>query len=247
MKNLFLSFLFFSLYSQSAFCGYYVEFKFTGNQTFSGAMKAWYQDGNSRSEMKMGSEIPGGIGNVTMISLQNEPNKTYMLNENSKTYTEIKGSKGNEKDKKKAEDYEVVVIGKETMNGFASTHLTLKKKGEDHLMHFWLSKDVKGFAEMKKMKGKFMAEEDMYKAMIAKGIDGFPVKMKMKIEQGDIQMDLIKSEQMVIPSSKFSLEGYKKTEGNPMMPGGMDIEKLKNMSPEERQKMVEEMMKKYEK
>jgi hypothetical protein len=84
----------------------------------------------------------------------------------------------------------------------------------------------------------------LYQTLSSKGFDGFPVKMKMKISENEIVMDLIKSESLQIPDSKFSLDGFQKKE-LPFGPNGMDLEKIKSMSPEERQKLMEEMMKQY--
>lgn len=60
-----------------------------------------------------------------------------------------------------------------------------------------------------------------------------------------MEMNLVKAEKMDIPESRFSLDGFTKRDGSPFMPpGGMDPEKLKNMSPEERMKFFQEMQEK---
>ncbi len=83
--------------------------------------------------------------------------------------------------------------------------------------------------------------------MQAKGIEGFPVKMLMnrrgRAQEGFMEMNLVKAEKIDIPESRFSLDGYTRREGSPFMPGGMDPEKMKNMSPEERMKFIQEMQK----
>ena len=244
MKQIFALIITCLSFANVVFGGNYVEFKFTGSKSMQGTMKAWYQDGNSRSEMEMAVTRSAGLANIAILSLGKEPGKSYMLNETDKTYTEMKESEKTDATHS-MDNYDVVLIGKETVNGYACTHLKLQKKGEGQLpMHFWVSKGVQGYAELKKLKGKYMAEESMYKAMVAKGFDGYPVRMKIAADKGEIQMDLIKSEVMDIPASKFSLQGYEKAEA-PALPGGLDMEKIKNMSPAERQKMMEDMMKQY--
>ena len=226
------------------FAGNYIEFKFSGNQMVKGIMKVWYQDGNTRTEINLGEMgLPLG-GNMVGLNLKQHPKKTFMLNMDSKTYSEITqpGQKGGSSHK--SSDYLINHIGKEKVNGFNANHITIKKKGESQEMHYWISKEVKGFEDLRKIKGEYLADEDLYQALSSKGFDGFPVKMKMKISENEIVMDLIKSESLQIPDSKFSLDGFQKKE-LPFGPNGMDLEKIKSMSPEERQKLMEEMMKQY--
>jgi len=247
MKSHFLlaTCLFFAV-SQS-FGGYYIEFKVTSSQGVNGKMKAWYQDGNTRSQMIMDANPgrPGmpGMVNMSTLHLQSQPDKSFMLNDEAKTYTEI--AKTDRKENEEDDKFEITVIGSETVNGYACTHVTLKgKSAKGGLIHWWVSKDVKGYTELKKMKTRHLNSNSTYKALEEKGVEGFPVRIKMGGRM-EMQMDLVKAEQMDIPPSKFSLDGLTKQEGMPMLPGGLDVQKLQNMSPAERQKFMEQMQKQY--
>lgn len=60
-----------------------------------------------------------------------------------------------------------------------------------------------------------------------------------------VQVDLITAEKRTNPSNLFSLSGYKKSEG-PAMPGmGVDMQKIQQMTPEEREKWIEQMKNQY--
>jgi len=249
MKTILL-FSAFLLTSFGSFAGYYTEFKVTNAQGMNGTMKSWYQDGNTRTQMNMGEGqgmVRMGMMNMTTLQLKDSPDAFYMLNEKDKTYFESgKRKREGEQDEEK-EKYEVVVIGKETVNGYATTHLTLKGKSERMgIIHWWVSTDVKGYSEMADMKNRYINGSAAAKAMAEKGVKGFPVRMKIGGEKMEMQMDLVKAEMMDIPESKFSLEGYTKQDRpSPMMPGGVDMQKIQNMTPEERQKFMEQMQKQY--
>lgn len=238
------SFLFlFLLLGLQAFAGSYMEYKMTLGQNKTGVIRTWYQNGNTRSEVEIPG-IPAGFGNMVALSLKAHPNKMFVLNESNATYMEMADL--DDKQGKNSDDgLEVTVIGKEKANGFNSTHITLKRKGQKVLEHFWLSQEIKGYKELQKIRGKYLAEDDVLKAFAAKGLEGFPVKMRIPTEDGEMTMDLTRSEEMDVPDVKFSLDGYSKAPITPFGSGGMDVEKLKNLSPEERQKLVEEMMKQY--
>jgi len=247
----FLLFSAFLLINIASFAGYYIEFKVTNAQGMNGVMKSWYQDGNTRTQMNMGEGMQGmgrmGMMNMTTLQLKASPDAFYMLNEKEKTYFESGKRKKEGESAEEKEKYEIVVIGKETVNGYSTTHLTLKGKSERMgLIHWWVSTDVKGYSDMVEMKSRYINGSAAAKAMAEKGVQGFPVRMKIGGDKMEMQMDLVKAEMMDIPDSKFSLEGYTKQDRSlPMMPGGVDMQKIQNMTPEERQKLMELMQKQY--
>jgi hypothetical protein len=242
--NIFLIFSLLSLVCFKAFGGYYVEFKLKAGGAVNGNFKIWYQNENTRSEIKMSQMEMLGMGNISSLTLQSAPGKIFLLNDSKKTYTESSSKNDNEQPGNE-KDYEISVLETSKVNGYLAKHITLKEKENGQVIHFWLSEEVKGFGEMKKAKAKYLADEKMYKALKSKGVDGFPVKMKMAHQGMEVEMDLEKAEEMDVPNEKFSLQGYTKEEGMPGMPPGLDFEKIKDMSPAERQKFLEEMMKKY--
>ena len=91
---------------------------------------------------------------------------------------------------------------------------------------YWLSKDVKGYEEIKEI-GKKIAgvfdENPMMKQMNIAGmmgqLDGFPVQMVMNIMKGTSTTTLKKIEKKSLDKSLFSVpEGYTQTQSKmPMM------------------------------
>ena len=216
-----------------------------------GTMKVWYQDGNTRSQMQMDMPSGGGpsgmpgMGNMVTLHLQSQPDKTFMLDEKNKSYFEMQKRKGREEEQNAEEDYDIKVLGQEKVNGYNCTHIKASRKSgrPDAEMDWWISKEVAGYQEMKDINTRQFNTKSMYKSLAAKGVEGFPVKMITGGRRGEMEMELVKIEKLDMPESRFSLDGFSKKEGNPFMPGGMDPEKLKNMSQEERMKFFQEMQK----
>lgn len=222
----------------------------TGSR-MTGTMKAWYQDGNTRSQLQMempaGSGRMPGMGNMVMLLLKDQPDKTFMLDEKNKTYFEMPKRRGREDPESQEEDFDITVLGNEKIGGYNSVHIRAVRKtgGPKAEMEWWISREVPGYQEMQDFRVRQFNTKFMYKALKAKGIEGFPVKILTTGQGRDaersMEMELVKAEIMDIPESRFSLDGYTRKEGSPFMPGGMDPEKLKNMSPEERANFFREM------
>jgi Domain of unknown function (DUF4412) len=207
-----------------------------------GSMKVYHQDGNTRSEMDMAMpQMPGGGMKQASLMLKSDPNKVYMLNLQAKTYTEMETGKSEMKEGN-ADDYEVTLIGKEKVNGYSATHVKLKRKGSTTEEDLWVSTDVPNFANYKNIRSKY-TNSGLYKALGSKGADGFLVRIKTGEHGRDMQMDLVKAENKTVEASLFSLTGFTKSAASPYGNGQEMMEKMKNMTPEERQKFIEEMRK----
>ena len=234
--------------------GIYVEYKISsssGKETMSGNSKTWHQDGNSRSEMDMNIPgLPAGAMNTVTITRQDKPYMITKLNTGNKTYTEISFEEYEPQEKKSTEPYEVTVVGKETINGYSCTHVIAKFKNSGKMRNeWWTSKDVVGFPGFKGMKGtKYFDDDSFFAKMAEKGADGFPVRMKMSEAgmAGGMQMDLVKAEKKTNPASLFEIPaGYTKAASVDMNSMPHSMEDMKNMTPEQRQKMMEDLMKMY--
>jgi len=232
--------------SNLAQAGIYTEFRIKTVEGLTGTMKAWYQDGNTRSQVVMATPdgMSGGMGrmgNMVMLHLKEQSDKNFILDEASKTYYE--GFQNKSKNEAE-EEYEISILGKELVNGFNCTHVKASRKsGGRGEMEWWVSKDVVGYKEMAGMKTRQFNSSPIFKAMADKGLEGFPVKMLIGGRDGKMEMEMVKAEKMDIPESRFSLDGYTKKEGMPFGQGSFDREKIKNMSPEERMKFFQEMQK----
>ena len=234
--------------------GYYVEFKMSSaskEAALNGTMKTFSQDGNSRSEINMVvPQLPGGGMKITSLTLKAEPSKIYLINEKDKTYSEMEtGSQEDYKDLPQA-DYEITVVGKETVNGYNTTHAIIKINGKLR-EELWTTKDIAGYADFSKIKTKYTGKDNMFKALGAKGADGMPVRIKAEDRGQGMQMDLVKAEKRENPSAMFTLNGYTKGSAFSGIPGGEGMQemmkKLQNMTPQEREEMLKHMQDLYSK
>ena len=233
--------------------GYYIEFKITSSAKsaeVSGSMKLFSQDGNSRSEIVMKTpQAPDGEEiKFTSLSLKDEPQKVYLLNEKDKTYSELNSGSANDYTDYPQSSYEVIVIGKEIVNSYNTTHVSIKINGTQQ-EEMWTTKDIVGYADFSKLRSKYTGKDNLYKALAAKGADGMPVRIKVNEHGQSMQIDLLKAEKRNNAASLFSLSGYTTRERFSGVPGteGMQqmIEKLQNMTPQEREEMVKKLQQQY--
>ena len=233
-----------AFFSITAFAreGIYLEFKITV-ASMTGNNKVYSSDGDTRSEITMVSDaMPNPYSAITLV-LHNAPDKVYNLNEKDKTYSETDAGKSSENND---DDYEITVLGKENINNYNCTHVSVRYKKSKHTSDMWLSKDIVGYAGYTVVKNKYLGGSKFFNALKDKGADGFVVRLVTNSEKGGkMQMDLVKAEKRTIAESLFSLGGYTKgasyTPGN----GAVDAQAIQKMTPEERQKYIEQMKEKY--
>ncbi|MBS1622521.1 MAG: DUF4412 domain-containing protein [Bacteroidetes bacterium] len=222
--------------------GTYLEFKMSSAEGMGGTMKTYTQDGNVRTEMNMVMPaMPGGALRRTALILKSDPKTSYLLNDEQKTYT-VNTMGDKEPSMADHTDYEVTVIGKEKVNGYEATHVRVKAKGSQLEEDLWTSPGVLSYDKYKASLTKYTSA-NMYKALAAKGADGFPVRIVAGEHGRNIQMDLVKAETRSNPASLFSLAGYTKTEGGytgSMREGAQNaVNAIQNMTPEQRQQWID--------
>lgn len=212
-----------------------------GKATINGSLDLYFSEIGSRSEMKMKvPQMPGGEINIITIAKKEDESKVYLINEATKSYSEQLTT-----NKEDNNSYTVKVVGQEVVNGYSCMHSIVKD--EDGTTEIWTSKDFADFEYYQKIlnsnpkTGSQKREVALKKA----GVDGFPVKTIANKHNENITIELVNYEKKAIPASLFSIpEGYTKST-NSMVPGTMNPNDIKNMSPEERAKFIEQMQKQY--
>lgn len=257
MKKIFILTLLisnFQLLTSLAQNGVVIDYKISAGDSkgsVSGNTKMYSQDGNTRSEMKMNIQgLPMGAINTVTLSRKDKPNTIITLNAGNKTYTEMSYEQAKPEEQKSNEPFEVTVVGKETVNGYSCTHVIAKFKNSGKVRNeWWTSNDVPGFPGFKGMKGsEYLDDDNFFSKMAEKGADGFPVRMKIsEAGMGSFQMDLVKAEKKNLENSLFEIPaGYTKAATVDLSNMPKSMQEIQNMSPEEQQKMIQEMMKMYQ-
>lgn len=230
--------------------GYYLEFKVSNTSqeanAVTGSMKLYAQNGNSRSSINMTSAaLPGGDITMTTLSLKSAPDTVFMLDEKAKTYTALSSVTKDEWKERALADYKVEVLGKEKVNGYNTTHVRVLINDRLH-EELWTTKDIEGYADFSKIKSKYTGQDNLYKALTAKGAEGMPVRIRVNESYSRMQMDLVKAEKRTNPSSLFTLEGYNRGSGLSGFPVGPElmqdvIRKMQDATPEEREELIRQM------
>ena len=222
----------------------YIEFKMNSADGIGGTMKTYTQDGNVRTDINMvAAAMPGGGMKRSVLILKNDPKTSYLLNDERKTYS-VNTMGDREPSISDHTEYEVTVLGKEKVNGYDATHVKVKAKGAQMEEELWTSPGVLYYDKYKASLTKYTSAP-MYKALAAKGADGFPVRIVAGDHGHAVQMDLVKTEGKSNPASLFSLDGYTKTEGGyagAMREGAQGaLDYMKNMTPEQRQQWIDSL------
>ncbi|MBA2611631.1 MAG: DUF4412 domain-containing protein [Bacteroidetes bacterium] len=253
MKKLFinLSAVLISTFS-IAQSGALIEFKMTSTKGLTGTIINKHSEYGSKVNMNMAMpQMPGGGIQMTTLMQKDKPDITYTLNESNKTYTERK--KGETKETTDNNIYTVKKIGEEKVNGYKCIHAIVSSGKETY--DVWNTKDFPDYdkyAEAMNTNEK-MGSSKRQKALKDAGCDGFPVKTihKGNEREGEMTMELVKMEKKSYSKSDFEIPaGYTKSETNsstsPSNPSGVKSQQeIMAMSPEEREKYIEEMKKKY--
>jgi hypothetical protein len=228
-----------------------------------GHLRLFVSAPGSRIEMQM--TTPMGEMRLTMLHLKAKPGVSYLVNDEKKVYSEIEGSRGDDKDQ--AEKITVKRLGNEQVAGYDCVHaLVTDEQGEK--TEIWSTKALGGAeafwtaqaGEDRQQNRKFRG---MAKSLRDAGVDGWPLKFRSWPREGqEMLWETTKVDRTSVPSSLFSLAGYTKAERGTSAMGQMKLspeqqkkmeegmkqqqeamrEAMKKMSPEQR-KQMEEMMK----
>lgn len=226
--------------------GAYIEYKINSSKGANGSMKVNFSEFGSVSEFNMAAaQMPGGMS-MKSLHKKSTPNVSYMINDKTKTYSETayKESAANEDTK----TYTVKKLGVETVGGYKCIHAVVTEDNETH--EVWNTKDVAEYANyMETFKtNKKISSQKREDALKAAGCDGFLVKAihKGNAQEGDVSMELVKLEKKSFSKSDFEIpSGYTKGSTSNTVSGIKSQQELMNMSPEERQKYIEELKKAY--
>ncbi len=184
----------------------------------------------SKIRVETNMAIAGTKIKQAMLMLPEKPNVMTMLDENAKTYREVSTGQ------KTMDKVTLKVVGKEKIQNFNCTHVIVTVQNRP--MDMWTTKDISGYENMLAYwKSSISGGNDqMYTELKKAGAEGFVVKMQIP---GSMTMELVKYDAKPVSTSVFAIPaGYKKG-------ASVDPEKMKNMTPAERRKAMEEMMKQY--
>jgi hypothetical protein len=242
MKNIFLcSSLFLLLAGTSVHAqissGVAFEYSISSSEGATGEFKGYFSEIGFRSEMTMHiAQMPGGGFSRTSLMLKDKPGISIMLDDKAKTYSEneIKPRPAGNPD-----SCLVKILGNEKIGKYNCVHSQVT---ENHkVSEFWTTKDIPDYEKYAAVHkgGRYMGRGNTEAALKKAGADGFLVKTFSKEGRGgETSMELTKFEKQNLSADLFTIPAaYTKTAPSP------DYSKMKDMTPEERQKFMENMKK----
>ena len=253
MKKIILSSILFIAFAAISIAqnGAMFEFKITSTQGATGSIKVYYSSPGCRTEMQINvPQFPNGGFAKTSITKSDKPTTSYSIDDKSKTYTIIETKPATPTTTGNADDYTVKIVGKEKVGNYNCTHAIVTKGTQSN--EFWTTTEITEFEKYSKTRGnnKFMGTGGEYNALVKNGAGGFMVKTLTNDPRGGIfTMELVKFEKKDLVASLFEVPAdYTEMTGTPTAVPGMpniDVNKIQNMTPEERAKYIEDMKKQY--
>jgi hypothetical protein len=239
------SFLVFSS-SFSAQTGVMIQYKLSSSEGSTGSIVVYFSDGSTRSETSISSQqIPGGGFNQITVTLKEHPDSLIGLDMTAKTYwkRELKGRTQSTD----TASGTVKILGNEKIGAYNCIHSQLTQN--NRTSEFWTTKDIPDYEKYAASHrgSRYMGRGNPDVALKKAGADGFLVKTFSKDPRGvETSLELEKFEKQTISADKFTIPAGFMRAAPPVMGGagkGFDYSKLKDMSPEERQKFIEKMKK----
>jgi hypothetical protein len=224
--------------------GVFFKYKLSSSEGASGSVAIYYADGNSRSETAMSiPQMPGGGFSRTTLIQKDKPTTMITLDDKAKTWSEREIKERT--DNPGADSITVKILGNEKMGGYNCIHSQVMQN--KRVSEYWTTKEIPGFEKYEGVhKGsRYMGRANTEAALKKAGAEGFLVKTFSKDQRGvETSLELEKFEKQDVPADKFTVpSAYTKTEPPAGMGQGVDYSKLKDMTPEERQKFIEKMKK----
>lgn len=223
-----------------------------GMQSMSGTGTISIKGMNFRMEQQLNIPAMGGPQKQITIYRPDE-NTTYIVHENSKTYSKHVAEKG-DNDDAEASKWTVKKLGKDTVAGRSTEHVQVSREGGGNVMEVWIDKNLLSAGDLEKAfsAGERRGGEGWWKALKKEGVAGVPLKVVSSSSkaEGGVTWEATSVKSQSVPDSAFKVPaGYTESKGgNPGMgaPGGAGREEmLQRLTPEQR-KQVEEMMKQHQ-
>ena len=224
-----------------------------GSQSFSGTGSITIKGLNSRMEQQM--TMPGITGPMKQVIIHraDDPNTTYMVHEQNKTYQKITSEKGDHDDSA-ATKWTVKKLGKETVAGRTTEHVQMTRVGSEDQTEAWIDRNLVSAGDMEKaFAANDRGEGGWFQALRKEGVAGIPLKVVAKNAKGEGTMTFeataVKAQS--VPDSAFKIpSGYTESKGgmggtlSPDQQKEMRDQMLQRLTPEQRERM-EEMMKQH--
>ncbi len=228
--------------------GVIFQYKINSSEGGTGTVKGYYADGSFRSEVAITMpQMPNGGINMVSFVQKDKPTTSIQLNDKNKTYTEREIKE--RPDTSKGAEATVKILGNEKIGKYNCIHSQVTQN--NHVSEFWMTREIPEYEKYSSVHrgSRYMGRGNTMAALKNANADGFLVKTFSKDMRGvETSVELESFESGTVSADKFVIpDGYTKAaapeKGAGAGPGGVDYNKLKDMTPEERQKFIDNLKK----
>jgi Domain of unknown function (DUF4412) len=236
--------------AQADFEGVLVS-KMTGDMN--GTTRTWLSGAGIRAETEMTvpeakqATLGKSLRSVAIVKTS-DPNTTYFLDENTKSYRVFV-----HKPDEHADDDQYIArrLGKDKVAGFSCERVALTSPSGNASEVCVASDFIGSDTWLRAFQVREQRSGGLHKALLDAGVKGLPIRWSSKGKDGHgaFQVELVSAKKQSVPASTFAIPAdYTKSEmampfSSPETAKKMD-EAMKKMTPEQR-KQMEEMMKKF--
>jgi hypothetical protein len=225
-----------------------LESKLSGS--VSGTMRTWVSSRGIRAEndIELPKEAQAAMGKrmrTVIIVRRDEPNVTYLLDEERKTFSAIADEPGDATDD---EAYTAERVGKATVAGFACDRVKVRSGDGSEEFELCMAPALASDTWLRAFHAQG-EDRGIEKALADAGVKGLPIRWSSKgDEPGETYvMELVSAKRQKVPPSTFAIpKGYTKTAapsfGMPPEAAKAMEDAMKDLTPEERQEL-EKMLK----
>lgn len=199
-----------------------------------------------------GKDVPGRF-KMTMLQKLSEPDKTYVLNDATKTYSVVThGGPG----KKSQRKWKVERLGRDTVAGLACEKAALTSDDGDRT-EVCVSREIMPSAAWLNAWNRREEQRSPLMALKDSGLEGFPIRwlFHANADGASSTLELVRFERRSLPASLFEIPaGYKESSGydtlfTPEQKSRRDAARRNayaNMTPEQRKTAAEQIRKNLE-
>lgn len=198
-----------------------------------GDLRLYMSGDRAKLDMSMlVSPLPAPIKLGVLLDAKT-PKVVWLVNDNLKTYSYINlADAPAAPDTSAAGRYVIKELGKQTLLGYACTHLTLTRKGE--LVDAWITQELPDvYAVLRKLQeaNPQYGDLSLFRALEGAGKAGLPLKYVVVRDGHRVTMEVRKTQRKALPAALFTVPNdYKKAEGAAgLQPTPEQIEEMKKM------------------
>jgi hypothetical protein len=169
---------------------------------------------------------------TTVITRAARPDDAYVINHQAGSYSivNLRTAAENATLLDFDSNYKLTKLGKETIKGYNCDHIRLTSSTEK--LELWVSRDLADFSTFRILQSQNprLSNTALAKTLKNEGVEGFPVKIVQRNDNGLYVMELMQVSPKTVPASDFQIpRGYKQVTGTQKAVDSKQKQHLRNL------------------